>query len=261
MNVNTSIYNYHNNAIFKRYYSMKQKIFIVLFLLCSILTGCLSASAYYYPDTYYNSQGENYLQITKIEHALFNRSFENESIYARLNRIEQKLFRATNNSANLADRLEAIMTNINPSLLANIPVENIKSFEKTIFRRTFTSEAPDKRISRLEQAVFGTLQPGSLEDRYEKLQIAMNSLQVPVNTYQNADNTYSNNRFKDIVQNVLGGIGTITGVTTPVYDPFETYSNAYYPGNCGYNRFYRNNNSIYNSFKNFGTTNNLRILD
>ena len=97
MNVNTSIYNYHNNAIFKRYYSMKQKIFIVLFLLCSILTGCLSASAYYYPDTYYNSQGENYLQITKIEHALFNRSFENESIYARLNRIEQKLFRATNN--------------------------------------------------------------------------------------------------------------------------------------------------------------------
>lgn len=240
---------------------MKRKIFAAIFVLCSLLTCHLNVSAYYYPDTYYNSQGENYLQITKIELALFNRSFENESIYSRLNRIEQKLFKTINSTATLADRLDAIMTNINPSMLTNVPMENIKVLEKTILKRTFTADTPDRRISRLEQAVFGTLQPGSLEDRFEKLQIAMSSMRTPVNTYTNAYNPYPNSRVKDIVQNVLGGIGTITGVTAPVYDPFETYSPAYYPDNCAYNRFYRNNNSVYNSFKNYGTFGNMRILD
>jgi len=238
---------------------MKIKMLSLIFAVCLCLGfACNDSSAYYYPNNCLHSSGENYLQITQIERALFNNSYENENIYSRLNRIEQKLFRTTNNSANLADRLETIMNNINPSMLANIPSSELGLMEREILNRTFAGETPDKRIARLEQTLFGTMQSGSIEERFYKLRNSIASRKQYDSSYT-AYGLNPNGKVRNTLYNLLGGLGTITGITTPVYDPFDSNTSFFYPNS--YSQFYRNNTGLYNYLNNFGTTNSVRILE
>ena len=244
---------------FKEDYKMKKiKLNTLIIKLSAILFLCFcSVNCFaYYPA----ANGENYLQITQIERSLFNRSYENEDIYSRLNRIEQRLFRSTNTSASLCDRLEAIMSNINPSMLANIPIKELSLMERQILRRAYTNETPDKRIERLEQALFGTIQPGNLEARFQKLQLAINSQQQYSASYS-ALGIPANRTPRNTLQNLLGGIGTITGFTPPVYDNFSTHPNDFHAGSYAYNNFYKNNTSLHNTLRNYATAGNVRILE
>lgn len=68
----------------------------------------------------------------------------------------------------------------------------LKAMENRIFNQTFENEAPQFRIERLEQKIFGALQSGSLDDRYSLLQSAVKNYKaysangyVPRQTYDN----------------------------------------------------------------------------
>lgn len=68
----------------------------------------------------------------------------------------------------------------------------LKAMENRIFNQTFENEAPQFRIERLEQKIFGALQSGSLDDRYSLLQSAVKNYKaysangyMPRQTYDN----------------------------------------------------------------------------
>ena len=217
---------------------------------------------YGYPNGYYgynSNSGENYLQITQIEKALFNRTYERESIYNRLSRIERKLFRTTNTRDSLADRLEAITQNINPSLMANVPLTELKRLEQRVLRQTYTYDDVHNRLARLEQVVLGATQAGNLDTRFQRLQLA--TRQNRINPYYNTPTAYNNNNSstKNILNTLVNGIGTITGFTPPVYDPY--LNNGFNNDNWGQSRFYADNQRIQNSFYGGNTGTMVRILD
>lgn len=241
-------------------------VFVVLALAC-----CGEGWAYVnynFPDGYYGynaSSGENYLQITQIEKALFNRTYERESIYNRLSRIERKIFRATNTNSSLSERLEAITKNINPSLMANVPMVELKRFEQKILKQTYTSDDVENRLARLENVVFGATQSGAPDTRFQRLKIAMcqngsrQTLCATQQDFYDAATLPTSSRAKNILNNFVNGFGTITGFTPPVYDPY--LDNAFQNNNWGQSRFYSDNNRFYNSFQGYNTGSRVQILE
>ncbi len=257
-------------------------VIIALLVFLTQGTGLAYTGYYNYPNSSYssygNGSGENYLQITQIEKGLFNRTFERESIYTRLNRIEQKLFRTTRSKDNLSQRLEAIMMNVNPSLMANVPLDDLKNLERRYLNRTYTNENVDMRVARLEQQVFGAMQRGPLDARYERLRTAVRSSNTN-NSMTNYNNipyqvptypTYSSgSKVKDVFANVLNGFGTITGITPPVYDQYDAnfynnYDNSVVPfqtSGHGYDQYGRTNTGSYYQNRDFGGSTGVRILN
>ena len=252
---------------------MKKFLTITNIFVCAVLAlvSCGESLAYVnykFPDGYYGynaNRGENYLQITQIEKALFSRTYERESIYNRLNRIERKLFRTTNTNDSLADRLDAITKNINPSLMANVPMAELRRLEQKILRQTYTSDDVENRLARLESVVFGATQSGAFDTRFQRLKIAMrqNASHQPFCTNQrdfyDAATLPTSARAKNILNNFVNGLGTITGFTPPVYDPFS--DGGFSNNNWGQSRFYSDNNRFYNSFQGYNTGSRVQILD
>ena len=243
--------------------------FLILFFVFIAIQNCNYAYVTYdYPDGYYgynSNRGENYLQITQIEKSLFNRTYERESIYNRLDRIERKLFRTTNQRDSLADRLEAICQNINPSLMANVPLSELRKMEQRILRQTFTSDDIDNRIGRLEQAVLGMTQSGNLDTRFQRLKIATTQNHSPqyYHSYNNYQPSYvypaSNSTAKNILNSVVNGIGTITGFTPPVYNP--DFNSGWPNNNWTQRGEFWNNNRYYNQAHGGNSGAMVRILD
>ncbi len=229
-----------------------------------------------FTQNYYNrGNNENYLQIAAIENALFNRTYNNESVDNRLSRIERKLFRRTNTTESLSQRLETIMQNVNPAMFANIPLDGVKQLERRILGTNYTNDKIENRLSRLEQKVFGTIQSGELDYRYSKLvnSVGAYSASNCYYPYSTENNTQTSTKMKNALQNAFGAFGTVlTGYTPPVYNanPYDRYyhtNSPYYnpmiPFNSSndYDNFYRNNNSFYNSFRNYGSSSGINILN
>lgn len=216
----------------------------------------------------------NYPRVTQIEQSLFNRNYDGEDVYIRLARLERKLFKTTYQNADLNWRVENILANIDTSSMYNISSNELSSVEQRVLGRRYPKDKLENRLSRLETQMFGTIQGGRLDERYELIRkSAMNynsiaSASTPYGGYYSQG--YTGGGIKNTLKNILGSMagsampfGVMTGFTPPItsspycYDPYNYGSNM----NSGLNQWYRSNTGYYNQNSSFGTGSGVTILD
>lgn len=231
-------------------------------------------------DPFVNSSNTNYSNIIPIEQSLFGRSFQNQSISARLSRIEKTLFTTTYPNSSDAQRIDNIILNFNQiNRYPNISKNELSRMESNILSQKFPQNGSERRIERLEQQVFGAVQSGDLTARYEALKKASKSY--------NRNNMDYNNLAQggQGMQSVQGGWrgianclsnsfwgGSMTGFTPPIspyytynsgnnnYNNYNAYSNPYLSGSGMY-KGYRSNHGYSDSFHDYSSGAGVTILD
>lgn len=273
------------------------------FLYWGLLLGLFLAfdCCYAYTFTVYeppeiNQEGyASYPKITKLEHIILNKTYENEDISDRLSRLEQKVCSKSYNGADLSWRVENITKKIDQSELYNISSKDLASIEKRVLGRSYKKDDLQNRLSRLECQIFGAAQAGKPDERYETILTASNH-------YTNFSNEISNplaavagsngpvggikNAFRNAFSTITS-VGSMTGYTPPIspygvnmpygFDPrYGTYGprNNFYGHNCPHrapnigfgplrhsNSYPQHINRYYNYNNNFNTGMGVRILD
>ena len=163
-----------------------------------------------YPE---DDSATDYPVVTQLEKNNFQKDYKNENIYLRLNRLENKVFGATFPQDSLFNRVEKLKTasnanddNFNKSV---DPVENstmfanLNSLELAVLNQTYDNDPVSRRLSRLENKMFGSAQGGSTESRLAKLN-------------QNIENTFSYNIPRNIYPTSIGGMSEDYSSTTTV---------------------------------------------
>lgn len=239
-------------------------------------------------DPFASTPDLNYPEISRIEQTLFGRAFPTQNITIRLSRIEKSLFTTTYPSSTNTQRIDNIISNFNQmNKYPNISRNELSRLESRVFNQAFPQSNAQNRIERLEQQVFGAVQSGELDSRYEALKIAAktynpNAIYAPNNIIP------SNRGWKGVVSglgnsllggNMMGGTmlgGTMTGFTPPI-NPYNTYDNVYTNGNNRYNNYnsyanpyspgygmykgYRSNHGYYDGFQDYSSGAGVTILD
>jgi hypothetical protein len=126
------------------------------------------------PETAYN----NYPKITQIEKKMYSRSYENENIYQRLDRLEASLHKITNPDLDLATRVENLSNELQISAMPGYLLKDIEFLENSNFNKKFNKDTPDNRIERLEYHLIGAVQEGNYQDRIFKLKSLSDSNNV-----------------------------------------------------------------------------------
>lgn len=239
------------------------------------------------PYSAYQEPGvnESYPKITQLEFNLFKRTYEKETIYNRLIRIENRIFRRNFNNMPLASRVDNIMANIDPGIMYNISTRELASLEAKVLGRTYPNDDTESRITRLEKEMLGAMQGGNLTQRFNTVKTASkhyNSYPELAQSqgvypaykgtspyYNNTGNwsgTRTNRGVGGLVQNLLGTIfgdfsaGNMTGFTPPIYDPYNQYGAFTNPG-MGQQNYYMGNHGGYIDNRNIGSGSSVRILD
>ncbi len=228
-----------------------------------------------YNEGFYNVQNVNndYPKLTLIENSLFNKSYVNESVYERLNRIEKKIFRKTFENMDLASRVDNVIRNMEEgNYLGNISKSILNDLEMLCFQKTYKKDTIEKRIQRLETQVFGTIQSGNLNNRFNNLQMAVNNMNMqnqPYNNMYTQQNYYQNNygmnqypnyhrnlasQFRSAIGNLFNPM-KMTGFTPPVYNPIN-----YYDANYGMRHYMQGNRYRYFKNKNYGTGSAVKVF-
>lgn len=223
--------------------------------------------------------------LNQIEQSLFGHTFATQSISTRLSRIEKTLFTTTYPNSTDAQRLDNIISNFNQiNKYPNISTNVLSKMESKVLSQSFPQYSAERRIERLEQQLFGAVQSGDLNSRYDALKIAAKNYN-PNNNYNDpyAPNPMAQSGWKGLVGALgnsmmggpmlggpmLGGMGgTMTGFTPPI-SPYNNYgnngyNNAYgnqYPSGGTLYRGVRTNHGYSDSFSNFGTGTGVTILD
>lgn len=218
---------------------------------------------------------ESYPKITQIENLMFRRSFDNENIYNRLSRIESKMFRRQFQNMPLASRMDNILSNIDEGQMSGIASNDLSRLETKVLGQSFQGEDSDSRITRLEKEMLGAMQQGNLKQRYEVVktaarhynafpqQTARNSAFTPNNYYNNNNSRSKASILTRVLDTLAGGMGmgTMTGFTPPIYDPYSSQS-MQYPGNAaGMQDYYMGNNGGHYDNRNIGSGAGIRILN
>ncbi len=223
-------------------------------------------------DAFINSNNK-YPNITRIEKFLFGKTYENQNISIRLSRIEKSLFTTTYQNASETQRIDNIISNFNQiNKYPNISQNNLSKMEIKVFKQVFSQNNPQRRIERLEQQIFGAIQSGDLNSRYEALKIALNTYNKKI--YSNnvlTSDGINQKGWRGIVSNLGSSMlgGTMTGFTPPInpyYGNYNAYTNPYGNGQGGIYRSYGETNGLggyrfYNNHQNFGTGTGVTILD
>lgn len=253
---------------------MKKLILCLTILLsiqsayCEIVIDNLPEVKYRNPDgTEFVPNSTSYPKISEIERLTFNRTFEDEPIEIRLNRLESKLYKKDYSNLSLAQRVEAIENTLDEKSISRKDKNTLASLEKKIFNKTYNDEDTQSRIQRLERSILGANQSGNLTSRIETLKVASSSLedqsrqlaQMPYQNFQN-DPYQPQNGFKNAIKNAFNmfSSGGMTGFSPsvnsfPSYQPYSAnnmYNGAYQPyQNQGQNFYYpapqQNNNTYY----------------
>lgn len=232
------------------------------------------------PDPFNNPVNLNYSALAKIENSLYGHTFTNQNISVRLERIERSLFNTTFRNATPAQRIDNIISNFNqlnkyPNISANI----LTRLENKVFNRTYQQNTIENRIERLEQQVFGAVQSGDMDTRYEALVSAIKSYNTTSMNQNLIPNTGQNRGIRGIANALLNNAifgGTMTGFTPPIDPYYGNYSNGYTTpynpyanqnmnnfGGSGYGSYqgYRTNHGMYDGFHNYGSGASVHILD
>lgn len=194
------------------------------------------------PDTFAKPQNTNYSDISQIEQTLFGQTYENQNISSRLSRIEKSLFSRTYQGASNAQRIDNIISNFNQiNKYPNISKNELSRLESRIFNQSFSSNDPQRRIERLEQQVFGAVQNGDLDSRYEAIRMASKTY-LRNNNFNNYPQNLRQTGWKGVTNNLGNAIlgGSMTGFTPPIN-----------PYNYGYNNSYNNYTNPYGSYGNY----------
>ena len=123
-----------------------------------------------------NNIAANYPSVDKLEKQYFGKTFDKENIYARLDRLEKKVLGKTSQKP-LNDRVAALQEKNLKSEKITLQEEKtptyrqnsydynyyspktsnstINSIEKKIWKQSFENELMDKRLSRIENKLFG----------------------------------------------------------------------------------------------------------
>lgn len=239
-----------------------------------------------------------YPKITQIETSLYGKTFENLDIIQRVSRIEQTLFNKTYPRSSLIQRVDNIMSNYNQlNKYPNISKNVLSKMEARVFSRTYVKENPQRRIERLEQQLFGAVQSGDINARYDSLKTAVGNYNpnnveyypgaAPTTGWNGLTANFGNSMMSNstmanpmlggprmgssrIGRSLLGTLGgTMTGFTppiTPYYNDLGGNNNGYnaYPNpanNSGIYRGYRSNHGYSDSYQDYGTGTGVTILD
>lgn len=224
-------------------------------------------------DPFVNPGRINYPDIGRIEHSLYGRSFENQNLSSRLSRIERSLFTTTYPNSSDSQRIDNIISNFNQlNKYPNISKNVLSRIETKVLNQNFPQNNPETRIERLEQRIFGAVQSGDIDSRYEALVTAAKNYNAnPLNNY-NA-NPVMGSGWKGILSSMGNSMlgGTMTGFTPPInpYGNNYGYNDPYASlgsGGSGVYRGYRTNNglgrySYHDDFSNYGSGTGVTILD
>ncbi|MDD3237561.1 MAG: hypothetical protein PHV37_05630 [Candidatus Gastranaerophilales bacterium] len=194
----------------------------------------------------YIQDNGNYPKIDQIEKALFNTCYANEDIYQRLNRIEFKLYRRADTTSNLSERMDRITSQLDPSIMYNIPTQKLSQIEIKLFGKTYQNEDTESRIIRMEKEMLGAIQDGNLKERYETVATAAKHYNafpyegnnINTNAYRNNNPYIQTSNKGSFLRNLLSIIspGVITGFTPQLYDDTYGYcSSPYLPQYYGNN--------------------------
>lgn len=206
----------------------------------------------------------NYNKVTQAEQTILGRTYENQHIGVRLNRLERSVFNKTYPRMTYEQRMNNIIVNYrNNNSGANL--NGLGSLERKVFNRSYDGDDTENRLARLEEEVMGTIQSGDLNSRYNTLSKAIK---------QTSGRSYTTTRYLPYSTPIMrtgggwrglaGSLGNFfmpqyggypTGLSPQIYSP---YVNNYGPdfqrgtySNRGWN--YHNTN--------YGSGSGVRILD
>lgn len=237
-------------------------------------------------NPYLSDSNVSYPRISEIEHSLYGQKFTAQDILVRLARIEKTLFSTSYPRLALSQRVDNIIMNFNQiNKYSNISNSTLSGIEAKVLRKSYGQNNTEERIERLEQQIFGAVQSGDLEERFETLKAASQGYNRNQYAPTYNQNTITSGRggWKNIVGNIggmlLGGGplgGTMTGFT-PSLDPYNsnnnynTYNNGYnnynnfanlgYPSGNGLYSGYRTNHGYSDTFNNYGSGSRVTILE
>ena len=258
---------------------------IVIYILIALTIG-LNADAYQVV-TNHNGLNDNfnmyqlnndYPKISLLEQSLYNRTYETDNIYKRLNRLEQKIFRKTFPNMSLANRVEKLSNAFaKKNLNTNISKFDLTQLEKQYFGQSFKNDSVEDRISRLEQNIFGTIQTGNLQLRFNNLVQAYQNTKMQEkqklftqNPYGTGYSSMNNNQnFGGLLKNAFNSFfttGQLTGFTPPIYNPYPyrssvpNFYNPYDMGGRGYNSGFSGRGYRYYNNGNIGNTSSVRVF-
>lgn len=265
---------------------MRFLLSILILLALSNQGICYTFTTYSPPEVIQNNGYTSYPKISQIESIVFNKTYETEDIETRLRRLEKKTCSQIFPSADLAWRVDNIMTRIDQSALYNIPSKDLAKIERNVLGRSYVRDKIETRLSRLEQKMLGATQSGKPDERYQTILSASNhytdfeNLANPINTAIGTSSGNLKNAFQNIFSSIFSN-GCMTGYTPPIspygyntpyglnpqsgiYGPitprFDTVPYIPY-GNNGYHRSLRTNTGYYNMNRNCSSGCGIHILD
>ena len=114
----------------------------------------------------------DYPKINFAEKKLFGHTFAKEDITHRLSRLEKRLFKTDYPYMSLAERTDNISSQVGLDQYAGISQNELAKMEQRIFMKIYPKDDVQMRITRLEKEIFGAMQAGDLDERFDVLRSA-----------------------------------------------------------------------------------------
>ena len=154
----------------------------------------------------------------------------------------------------LADRMENIISRVGFDRYADISQRELAIMEQRIFMKTYPKDSVEMRIVRLEKEIFGAMQGGDLNTRYDVLRTATKYYNAYPHKLSNQIPYYSNPYYESVqppsktprsiikgLGNFLFSPGTLTGYSPAIPDYTYIAPNYSLPYGNPYNIVYSNN--------------------
>ena len=263
---------------------MKKVLFLILVLAFGISVQAKATKSQFIPYVPYKpynmpiiheDKGSDYPKITQAEQQLFGRSYTNEDITNRLSRLENKLYGKELDYLSLSERTDNISRNIGMNEYSTISQNELAQMEQRIFMKIYPNDDSQMRITRLEKEIFGAMQAGDLDERFNTLKSATQYYNAFPPNLANQIPYYSNpyhesfQPTKVTLPSILKTIGSffcppsLTGYSPNIVYPNNIPYNSFDPffdTSRGINRSFSSPGFSYDHFNNFGQGSTVNIL-
>jgi len=254
-------------------------VLVFISMLVLILPSLCAAKIEYKPID--SGEKISYPKIDKIEQIIFGQTNENLDITHRLNIIEKKLFNKVYDKKSFSERIENITAKLPQENLFDIDTTELAQIENRILGKMYKNDTFQKRLERLEKKVFGAVQSGEIEQRYNTIKttsayytntaeplFSEPTYKTPTYSYSEPQytQTYSTPKksqtfwgnIKDSFSDWGTNYGYMTGYTPPITPYYSDNSFKFYPPRINpyynYNSFFPNRgyfkpNSYYPNYR------------
>lgn len=150
------------------------KNILILFVLCFSLSFTTTFAA----NNAWNAQ------ISKMENSIWGFEYSKDDTSKRLSRIETNVFGSQNSNLSVNDRIKKLNEalgfesyedslkqayELDETEVAGVSYPQIDTLEYQLFKTTYQKENIYKRLDRLENKIFGSVQEGNLASRTDRL--------------------------------------------------------------------------------------------